>query len=369
MFEETFKTMRKWNRRKETAEKVVVGAAVGVGALLAWRVIRRVFPPYSFENQVVVITGGSRGLGLVMARQLAAEGAVLALLARDEAELARAEEELVTTYDAAVLTIPCDIREQLQVEAAIERVVAYFGRIDVLINNAGVIQVGPVEHMTLQDFSEAMAVHLYGPLYGILAAVPHMREQGGGRIVNISSIGGKVAIPHLLPYVASKFALTGLSDGLRAELAQDNIVVTTVAPGLMRTGSHVNALFKGQHEGEFSWFSVLGALPVSSTTAESAARQILEACRQGKGSLVITPQARLLDLADTVAPGLVAGSMKMVNRLLPEETAEASGDEQRLGQDSASAVAPSVLTALSDQAAVENNELTEPERAEYEAAS
>ena len=88
-----------------------------------------------------------------------------------------------------------------------------------LVNNAGIIQVGPLEHMTIDDFEEAMATHFWGPLFTILAALPHMRGRGGRRIVNISSIGGKIAVPHLLPYTASKFALTGLSEGLRAELA------------------------------------------------------------------------------------------------------------------------------------------------------
>ena len=89
-----------------------------------------------------------------------------------------------------------------------------------------------------------------------------MKRRGGGRIINIASIGGKIAVPHLLPYVASKFALVGLSEGLRAELARDRIYVTTVSPGLMRTGSHLNALFKGQHKKEFALFSVANASPL-----------------------------------------------------------------------------------------------------------
>ena len=120
--------------------------------------------------------------------------------------------------------------------AAVKGALDRNGRIDVLINNAGIIQSGPVDNMTLDDYEDAMNTHFWGPLYMITKAVPHMREQGEGRIVNISSIGGRIAVPHLLPYSASKFALVGLSDGLRIELARDNIIVTTVCPGLMRTG-------------------------------------------------------------------------------------------------------------------------------------
>jgi NAD(P)-dependent dehydrogenase (short-subunit alcohol dehydrogenase family) len=143
--------------------------------------------------------------------------------------------------------MPCDVREQADVDRAIASAADRFGAVDVLVNNAGIIQVGPMAHMTLADYEDAMRTHFWGPLFAVRAALPHMRRQGGGRIVNISSIGGRLAVPHMLPYSASKFALAGLSDGLRAELAHQKIAVTTVIPGLMRTGSPVNALFKGRH--------------------------------------------------------------------------------------------------------------------------
>src|ERR687891_1372920 len=103
------------------------------------------------------------------------------------------------------------------------------------------------------------------------AVIPLMKRQSYGRIVNIASIGGKVAVPHLLPYVASKFALVGLSEGMRAELLKDGIYVTTVSPGLMRTGSHLNAFFKGQHKKEYALFSIANALPLFSTSSKRAA--------------------------------------------------------------------------------------------------
>src|SRR5690606_26305399 len=111
---------------------------------------------------------------------------------------------------------------------------------DVLVNNAGVIQVGPLEHMRLEDFRETMDVHFYAPLVASLAARPYLADRGGGRIVNITSIGGRLAFPHLSAYNASKHAAVGLSESLRAELMKDGILVTTVIPGLMRTGSPRN---------------------------------------------------------------------------------------------------------------------------------
>ncbi|RPI23898.1 MAG: SDR family NAD(P)-dependent oxidoreductase, partial [Chloroflexota bacterium] len=189
-----------------------------------------------------------------------------------------------------------------------------------------------------------------------MRAIERMRRQGGGRIVNITSIGGRVAVPHLAPYTASKFAMVGLSNALRAELARDGIQVTTVIPGLMRTGSYVNALFKGQHEKEYTWFSVFDASPVASTSAESAARQIVEATRQGRPQITITPQARLLVLFNSIFPNLTAGMMKLMNRLLPGPAGE-SGDRIKLGWESESSLSPSPLTALGDRATARNNEL------------
>jgi short-subunit dehydrogenase len=182
-----------------------------------------------------------------------------------------------------------------------------------------------------------------------------MRARGGGRIVNISSIGGRVAVPHLVPYCASKFALVGLSDGLRAELARDNIIVTTVCPGLMRTGSPVNAMFKGRRSLEYAWFAISDSLPGAAIDAHRAAARILEACRRGDAELVITVQAKLAILARTLAPELFADAMTLVNALLPRPTAD--GDEARRGRESESMWTRSPLTASTYRAARENNEL------------
>ena len=131
-----------------------------------------------------------------------------------------------------------------------------------------------------------------------------MRRRGFGRIVNITSIGGRVAVPHLAPYSASKFALTGLSDAVRAELAPYGIRVTTVSPGLMRTGSPVNAQVKGQHEAEYAWFAIADSLPGFSIVGRARRRQILSACRYGDPELTITLPARSADPAERDGAGV-----------------------------------------------------------------
>jgi NAD(P)-dependent dehydrogenase (short-subunit alcohol dehydrogenase family) len=340
----------------EQQKRNLIIATAGIGALLAAQTWRR-RPTYDFAGKSVVVTGGSRGLGLVMARQLADQGARLTLVARSEDELSRAMEDIRTRQPfAEIIIAPADVRRRSDADRAIAQAVDHFGRIDVLINNAGIIQVGPVAHMKLADYQDAMETHFWGPLYTMLSALPRMRDQGEGRIVNISSIGGRIGVPHLVPYSASKFALTGLSEGLRYELARHNILITTVCPGLMRTGSPLNATFKGRHPQEYAWFAISDSLPLATIDASRAARQILEACRRGDAELVITVQAKLAILARTMAPELFAKAMSYINGLLPPP-AGADGDRIKLGRESQSEWAPSRLTAPTYRAAAENNEL------------
>ena len=335
-------------------QRFLIGLATGAGALaLAGRAMRTRHA-ISFEGRVVIITGGSRGLGLVLARQLAAEGARLCLLARDREELDRAREQL--PEDAEVMTIRCDIRRRADVRLAMDMILEKWMAIDVLINNAGVIQVGPLEHMTHEDFENAMATHFWGPLHMMFEAVPSMRRRSFGRIVNISSIGGKVAVPHLAPYSASKFALVGLSDAVRAELDQYGIRVTTVCPGLMRTGSPVNADIKGQHELEYAWFAISDSMPGLTISAERAAAKILDACRHGDPELTLTVPAKLAVRMNHVAPATMARAIVIANRLLPGPAGRA-GDRHRRGRQNETPLTQSFATTLTRNAAAANNEL------------
>lgn len=335
-------------------QRFLLGVLTGAAAMIVGGRMARQRHAIDFAGRTVVITGGSRGLGLVLARQLAAEGARLCLLARDGDDLDRARGEL-TALGADVMTIRCDIRRRAEVRSAANRILEAWPAVDVLINNAGIIQVGPLEHMTEEDFEDAMATHFWGPLHMMFDLVPSMRRRGFGRIVNVTSIGGRVAVPHLAPYCASKFALAGLSDAVRSELDRYGIRVTTVVPGLMRTGSPVNADMKGKHEAEFAWFAISDALPGLSTSAERAARQIVEACRYGDPELTITLPARIAVALNHLSPQATARMMAMANKLLPGP-AGSEGDAPRSGRDSQSKWAPSPMTTLSDRAAVANNE-------------
>jgi len=337
----------------ERNRDALILATASAGALMAGRALLRRWRQYDWKDKTVLITGGSRGLGLAMARQFGGDGARLAICARDEAELDAARNDL-NRQGVPVLPIPCDVADRDQAGEMVNRVRDHFGSVDVLVNNAGTIAVGPLEVMTLEDFEEAMNTNFWGAVYTTLAVLPEMRRRRDGRIVNITSIGGKLSVPHLLPYSASKFALVGLSQGLRAELAKDGILVTTVCPGLMRTGSPRNAFFKGKNRAEYAWFSISDSLPVTSISAERAARAILTACKRGDAEIVLSPQAKLAVKFHALFPGLTADLLGLVNRLLPE--AGGIGTRRAKGEDSGSKLSPSFLTTLSERAAERNNQ-------------
>jgi NAD(P)-dependent dehydrogenase (short-subunit alcohol dehydrogenase family) len=330
--------------------------ATMVGALGAVVVARTAFQRwresrYDLHGRVVLITGGSRGLGLILARQYARHGARLVLTARDGWALERACMEL-RGAGADVLGVPCDVSDADQVRTLIDQTVRHFGRIDVVVNDAGCIEVGPLTAMTTDDFAEAMDTNFWGAFNVIHHALPHL-QPGQGRILNISSIGGLVSVPHLLPYSVSKFALTGFSLGLRMELAERGVCVTTVCPGLMRTGSPVNARFKGDQAAEFAWFSVADSLPLLSMSAERAARQIVRAGRRGDVLLVLGLPAKLAAIASALFPSLTVQVSSLASRLLPH-----SADPTPESGRSVERRASGWLTALGDRAAARNNELS-----------
>jgi len=322
--------------------------------------IRRERARWDLANRTVLITGGSRGLGLLVARELTREGARVAITARDAATLTRAREDLAG-QGTTVLALPCDVTDREAVERLVREITQRLGPIDAVVNNAGTITVGPVDEMSVEDYEAALATNFWGPLYTIMAVLPAMRVRRAGRIVNVASIGGRLSVPHLLPYSVSKFALVGLSEGLRAELAGEGIEISTICPGLMRTGSPRHAWFKGQHRAEYAWFSVADSLPLVSMSAERAARQIVDALRFGDADRVLSLPARVGATMHGVFPGLTAELLGLVNRLLPGSRGPGRqspvGAGAVKGEASTSSVSPSVLTTLGDRAAERNNQI------------
>ncbi|WP_405015069.1 SDR family NAD(P)-dependent oxidoreductase [Kitasatospora sp. NBC_01539] len=304
--------------------------------------------PGRFEGRTALVTGSSRGLGLLIARRLAERGCRVLLCARDSSGLARAEHRLRAT-GAEVASLPCDVTDDDAPHDLLAAVHDHFGPLDILVNNAGIIQVGPLEALHEDDFRQAMETMLFAPLRLTLAALPDLRTSTAGTLVTVSSVGGRIAAPHLLPYAAAKFASAGLSQGLRAELAGTGVSVTTVLPGLMRTGSHTAARFHGRPGAEYGWFAAAASLPLLSMDAERAARAIVRAAENRRPELVLTPAAKLAVRLQGVAPATTTRILGLVARTLPGPGARPQHGVSGTEAAGRSALPP-VVTVLGDRA-------------------
>jgi short-subunit dehydrogenase len=291
-------------------------------------------------GSVVVVTGGSRGLGLAIASRFVAGSGKgrpvkLVLCSRNLTELQQARATLLASHPhltpADILLVAADLSKPEECQRLVDEAIARFGRIDVLVNNAATIEVGPIESQTLEIFERTMQINFFAALYTTWAALPHMRSQtplAGKRraaIVNIASVGGKIAVPHMLPYSAAKFALVGFSEGLHAELRHKGIVVTTVCPGLMRTGGEDHAKFVGNVAAEKRWFMFAATTPGITTTATHAANVIYRAVHHNRAEITITPQAYLAARFGGLAPETLQWANAMTNEyILPTAPAEKS---------------------------------------------
>ena len=191
------------------------------------------------------------------------------------------------------------------------------GRLDVAIHVAGVIQVGHADALTLGHYHDAVDTMLWGPVHLALAVVPVMRAAGRGRIGIVSSVGGLVAVPRLVPYSVAKFGAVALAEGLYAELAGTGVTVTAVTPGLMRTGGHVHARFVDDPPSDYAWFAPAASLPLLSVSAPRAAYRIVEGVLAGRPTVELTPLTMVARRVHGLAPALTVRTLGLVSRLLP----------------------------------------------------
>ena len=328
---------------------VGLGTGLAVATTISARVRRQ-----RLAGQVVFITGGSRGFGLALACEFAKLDCRIALCARDSEELVRAK-GVLKQLGHEIFTVTCDVTNKEMVNAAVQAVLDHYGQIDILINNAGEIMVSPFENLEMADFERAMAVMFWAHLYTTLAILPFMKNRGQGRIVNITSIGGKVSVPHLLSYSCAKAAAVAFSNGIGQEVRRFGIKVTTIVPGLMRTGSHINARFKGQHRAEERWFSLAATSPFVSMNAQRAAQLTVKAVTAGKSEKILGLPAQLLWMSQAVIPGPTAGLLRVANSLLPDGNADRSTQTGRDLNDQHSSIYEA-FTALGKHAANQLNQ-------------
>jgi short-subunit dehydrogenase len=333
-------------------QKVLKFMALGGAGLLLARASIRHRRKISLRDKVVLITGGSRGLGLALAREFSRHGARIAICARDRQELSRAAQD-VRQREGQIHTFTCDLLQSDQIEGLIRQVEAEMGRIDVVVNNAGTIVVGPAQSMSLDDVREVMSLNFWAAVELSMAIIPKMKAQGFGRIINVASVGAKIPVPHLAAYCASKFALAGFSSAMRSEYARDGILVTTVNPGLMRTGSPRNAHFKGDHESEYAWFSISDALPGISISARSAARRIVDATIHGDAEVTLGLPAKVAAKFYGLFPNLHTELAALINRVFPTN----EDSTRKFGRESESPITRSFVRHLGHRAERELNQM------------
>ena len=243
------------------------------------------------QDNVVIITGASSGIGAALARQFAAEGAKLALAARSLDKL----QLLADSLDTDALPVRTDMTDPAQIREMVRLTAERFGRIDILVNNAGVGLYGSFVETPPEQLRQLVATNWLGPAYAIQAAVPYMRQQGKGQIINISSVAGKIAIPWMTTYCSTKFALNALSYGLRMELEQDNIQVINVCPGRIKTPFTANAFKDASSR----------PLPPGGIPVERVARAVLRASLKGSREIIVPASNRGLEWLRFPMPGLI----------------------------------------------------------------
>ena len=241
-----------------------------------------------FQDKVAIVTGASAGIGRATAVALAKEGACLALASRNSEALSALAEELKAA-GRQVLVIPTDVTQREQVEGLVQKVIAQWGRVDILVSNAGEYIRAPIIELDPATIQHSLDVNFFGGVYCAKAVLPHMLAQKSGHIVFVTSMDGKIGLPPDAPYVSAKFALTGFCEVLRQEVRESGISVTNVLPGRVDTVMI--------EELKFAWIS-------PKISPESVAAAILNGIRKRKPNVIIPPAAKLLYYINVFAPSL-----------------------------------------------------------------
>jgi short-subunit dehydrogenase len=263
----------------------------------------------NLESKTVAITGAASGIGAALARAIGEQGASLGLMDIEAASLGQVADEL-RAGGATVSTHRVDVRRLDELEAARDAMLAEHGAVDVLVNNAGVTTFGAFEQLELADVRRVIDINLWGVVYGCRAFVPVLRSRPAAHIVNVASEAGLAGMPWQSVYCASKFAVRGFSDALRAELAASDIGVTCVLPGA--TATNILASASSTEPATSDRLSQL--LQSHAMSPERLARKIVRGVRRNRAEVIAGIDGWLLHWGTRATPGLVRGLMRLVAR-------------------------------------------------------
>ncbi|MDF5725612.1 MAG: SDR family NAD(P)-dependent oxidoreductase [Rhizonema sp. PD37] len=258
-------------------------------------------------SPTILITGGSHGIGKATALLFARKGYDLVLAARHIESLESVAQEVQSLGHIAPLIVKCDLRDPLQVDTLVQKALDHHGHIDVLVNNAGIFAEGPVEQFSLSDWHQVIDLNLWGYIYTINALLPHFLQRKTGTIVNISSIGGKVPTPYLVPYCTSKFAITGLTEAMHTELKPKGVHVCGIYPNVIKSNFLERAIFRGKNEQDIQTrreqLDKVVKTPVIEKP-EDVANAIWDAVKNQKSEIMVG-SANISQALDRFFPGFV----------------------------------------------------------------
>lgn len=254
--------------------------------------------PNSVTANHVLITGASQGTGKATALKFAQNGWDVTLAARNDQRLDQVAQE-IRSLGRQALAVPTDVGEATQVTHLVEMSVKTFGKVDVLVNNAGICLTGPMANTSLDDWQQILNTNLWGCIHTIQALLPKLLDQGSGTIINVGSFGGKMPLPQMTAYCTSKYALTGLTESLRLELAPQGIHVGIVHPGVINSSFLERAMFRGETDQEASTRQQQMAQMLTSnwvSQPEDIAAAVWTAVQQQQNEIVVGPAAIATEL-------------------------------------------------------------------------